>query len=51
MVHARDLEEYIHFAIMYTTYHILLILQIKYMINEDGDPHTPFKSQQVRNPQ
>ena len=43
MVHARDLEEYIHFAIMYTTYHILLILQIKYMISKDGNLTTPFK--------
>ena len=43
MVHARVLEEYIHFALMYTTYHIFLVLPIKYLINENGEPTTPFK--------
>ena len=28
---------------MYTTYHISLVLSIKYLINEDGDPPTPHK--------
>ena len=28
---------------MYTTYHILLVLPIKNLINKDGDPTTPFK--------
>ena len=28
---------------MYTTYHIFLVLQIKDLINEDGDPKTPYK--------
>ena len=28
---------------MYTTYNIFPVLLIKYMINEDGDPTTPFK--------
>ena len=36
MVHARVLEGYIHFALMYTTYHIFPVLTIKGMINEDG---------------
>ena len=43
IVHDRFLEAYIHFAIMYTTYHIFLVLPIKDLINEDGDPTTPFK--------
>ena len=43
MVHARVLEAYIHFALMYTTDHICLVLPIKYLINEDGDPTTPYK--------
>ena len=43
MVHATGLEAYIHFSFMYTTYHIFLVLPIKYLINEDGDPTTPFK--------
>ena len=43
MVHARVLEAYIHFALMYTSYHILPILPIKDLINNDGDTTTPFK--------
>ena len=43
MVHARVLEAYIHFALMYTTDHIFLVIPIKYLINEDGDPTTSFK--------
>ena len=43
MVHTRVLEEYIHFSLMYTTDHIFLVLPIKDLINEDGDPTTPFK--------
>ena len=33
MVHDRVLEAYIHFAFMYTTYHIFRILPIKDLIN------------------
>ena len=43
MVHARVSEAYINFALMYTTDHIFLVLPIKDMINEDGDPTTPYK--------
>ena len=43
MVHARVLEVYIHFALMYTTDHIFPVLPIKDLINEDGDPKTPHK--------
>ena len=43
MVHARFLEAYIHFSLMYTTDHIFTVLPIKYLINEDGDPTTPHK--------
>ena len=43
MVHARVPEIYIHFALMYTTDHIFPVLPIKYLINEDGDPTTPYK--------
>ena len=43
MVHDRVLEAYIRFALIYTTYHILWVLPIKYLINKDGDPTTPFK--------
>ena len=38
MVHARDPEVYVHFALMYTTDHIFPVLPIKDLINEDGDP-------------
>ena len=37
IVHARFLEAYIHFALMYTTDHIFQVLPIKDLINEDGD--------------
>ena len=43
MVHARVLKAYIHFALICTTDHIFPVLPIKYMINEDGNPTTPFK--------
>ena len=43
MVNARVTEVYINFALMYTTDHIFLVLPIKDLINEDGDPTTPPK--------
>ena len=41
MVHARVPEVYVHFALMYRTYHIFMVLPIKDLINEDGDPTMP----------
>ena len=38
----RKMEEYIHFALMYTTYHNFPVLPIKYLINKDALPTTPF---------
>ena len=43
MVHARVLEEHVHFALMYMTDHIFQVLSIKDLINEDGDPTTKHK--------
>ena len=43
MVHARVLEVYVHFVIMYMTDHIFPVLPIKDIIKEDGDPTTPHK--------
>ena len=43
MVHARVLEVYVHFVLMYTIDHIFPILSIKDLINKDGDPTTPNK--------
>ena len=43
MGHARVTEVYIHFAIMYTTDHIFPVLQIKDLINKDGDLKIPNK--------
>ena len=43
MVHARVPEVYVHFVLMYTTNHIFLVLPIKYLITEDGNPTTPHK--------
>ena len=43
ILHARVTELYVHFALMYTTDHIFLVITIKYLINEYGDPTTPHK--------
>ena len=43
MVITRVPEVYVHFALMYTTYHIFPVLPIKDLINEDVDPTTPHK--------
>ena len=43
MVHDRVSEAYIHFLLVYTTYHIFLVLSIKDMINKDRDRTTTFK--------
>ena len=42
-MHARVPEIYVHFALMYTTDHIFPVLPIKDLMNEDGDPTTPYK--------
>ena len=42
-LHVRVLEACIHFALMYLAYHILQIIPIKDLINEDGNPTTPYK--------
>ena len=43
MVHAIFSEAYIHFSLMYTIDQIFLVLLIKDLINEDGDPTAPYK--------
>ena len=43
MVLAQVLEAYINFALMYTEDSIFLVLPIKDLTNEDGEPTTPFK--------
>ena len=43
MVYAKILEAYIHFALMYTAYHIFRLIPIKYMTPRDSDPTTPFE--------
>ena len=43
MVHARVLEVYINFALMYTADRILPVLPIKDLINEYGETTTLFK--------
>ena len=47
MVHARVLEAYINFELIYKTDHILLVLAIKDLINEDVKPATSFKPTMV----
>ena len=43
MVHARFWEACVNFALISTTDQIFPVLPIKYMINKDGEPITPFK--------
>ena len=43
MVHARVSDEYIHFALMYTTYHILPVIPTKHLVNQNGEPTIPHK--------
>ena len=43
MVHARVLEAYIHFELIYTTDHIFPIIKNKDMKNEDIKTTKPFK--------
>ena len=43
VVHTQVLEAYIHSTFMYTEDNILPVLAIKYFINKDVDPATPFK--------
>ena len=43
VVRTRVSEAYIHFALIYTTYHIFPVLPIKNMIKKDSEPTTPFK--------
>ena len=50
MVHDRVPEVYVHFALMYTTYHIFPVLPIKDLINDDGDPTTPHKLETGKKP-
>ena len=50
IVHARVPELYIHFALIYTTDHIFMVLPIKDLINKYGDPTTPHKLATVKKP-
>ena len=43
MIHARILEAYIYFPFMNMTDHNFHVLPIKDLINDDGDPSTPYK--------
>ena len=43
MVNDRVMKVYVHFVLMYTTYHIFQVIPIKYLIKEDVDPTTPHK--------
>ena len=50
MVHARVLESYIHFALMYMTAFILRVLPIKDLRNKDGKPTTTYRLGKVMKP-
>ena len=43
MVHARILEVYIHFSLMYKEYHNFPVLPIKSLMEKESDPTIPFK--------
>ena len=43
IVHSIVSEAYINFSLMYTTDNIFLVLPIKDLINEDGEPTMPLK--------
>ena len=43
MVHARVSEAFIHFALIYMTDHIFMVLPIKDLIKKDGNPTMPFE--------
>ena len=43
MLHARVSDEYIHFALMYTTDNISPVIQIKQLVNQDDKPTMPHK--------
>ena len=43
MVHAWDSDKYIHFALMYTTDYIFLVIPIKHLAKQDVEPTTPHK--------
>ena len=49
-VRAQVLGYYIHFALIYTAYNISPLLPMKYLINKDGKPITPFKLATVTKP-
>ena len=43
MVHAWVSDEYINFALIYTTDHIFPVLPTKQLVNQDSEPTTPHK--------
>ena len=43
MIHERVSEKYIHFELIYLTDHILPVLPIKHLVNEDVEPTMPHK--------
>ena len=43
MVHAQVSDKYIHLALIYTTDHIYLVIPIKPLVIQDGEPTTPQK--------
>ena len=50
MVHDRVSEAYIHFALMYTIYHIIPVLPIKDLMNKEGNMTSLFKLATCKKP-
>ena len=43
MVHTQVYNKYTHFSFMYTTDHILPVIPIKHLVNQDGEPNITHK--------
>ena len=50
IVHAQVSEEYIYFALMYTTDNTFPVLPIKHLANQYGEPTTPHKMEDGKKP-
>ena len=43
MVHTQVYDKYTHFELFYKTDHILPVISIKHLVNQDGEPTTTHK--------
>ena len=43
MVYPQVSDKYIYFVLMYTTDHIVTVIPIKHLVNQEGEPTIPHK--------